>query len=103
MVIIVIVINISISLMLLCADVPLWKFKIRLPNIMSSLISIDCQINYLLDKVPGIINFSKKKLSLYKVRKELLALQIENLQQMIYVIISLHKIYQRYFFMKLNK
>lgn len=103
MVIIVIVINISISLMLLCAVVPLWQFKLRLPNIMSSLISIDCQINYLLDKVPPIINFSKKKLSLYKVRKELLALQIFNLQQTICVIISLHKIYQRYFFMKLNK
>ncbi|WP_044304721.1 hypothetical protein [Richelia intracellularis] len=103
MVIIVIIINISIALMLICAAVPLWQWKLRLPKITSRLIFIDFQISYLLDKVPEKINFSQKNLSLYKVRKKLLALQIQNLQQIARVIISLRKIYQRCFFIKLNK
>ena len=92
---IVFVINISIALMLLCAAVVLWQLKLRLAKITNWLVFIDRQTHALLEQAPEKIYLSQQNLSHLKHKKQVLGLQIQKLQQSLYLILWVQQIWRR--------
>ena len=92
---IVFVINISIALMLLCAAVVLWQLKLRLVTITNWLVLIDRQTHTLLEQAPEKIYLSQQNLSHLKHKKQVLGLQIQKLQQTLYLILWVQQIWRR--------
>ena len=96
MVTIVFVINTSIALMLLLVAVLLWQLKLRLVKITNWLVFIDRQTNALLEQAPEKIYLSQQNLSHLKHKKQVLALQIQKLQQTLYLILWAQQIWRRF-------
>jgi hypothetical protein len=99
MVKIVVIINTSIALMLFYAAWQLWQLKLHIAKITNWLIFVDRQTHALLDQAPEKIYLSQQNISQLRHKKKAIELQVQYLQQILYLIVWGQQIWQRYFWL----